>query len=66
MTNVEFIRAEIGWANGILARPAYVMPNGRDSHDVAQEVKDAALDRAVDFTEYTADGCPVLVDREAA
>lgn len=37
------------WALGILARPAVVYPNGRDSHVVAGEVLDKAEDELIEF-----------------
>jgi len=45
MTNKEFSNAEITWAEGILAQPAYTMPNGKNSHAVAYAVLNKALDR---------------------
>jgi len=48
MTTNEFTKAEIEWANGILAQPVYVMPNGKPSHQVAYEVLNQALDRRIE------------------
>lgn len=45
MTNKEFSSAEVRWAKGILAKPAYTMPNGKDSHEVAFSVIGKVLDR---------------------
>ena len=56
MTANEFTRAEIDWAQSILAKPVYTMPNGRSSHEVAYEALNNALDRAVDECLWTADG----------
>lgn len=48
MTTNEFTRAEIEWAEGILAQPSYTMANGKTSHQVAHEVLCAALDRRIE------------------
>lgn len=56
MTSAEFNRAEIDWANGILAQPAYTMPNGKSSHQVAYEVKAKAIDRMVEAGRINAFG----------
>lgn len=48
MTTNEFTKAEIEWAQGILAQPAYVMANGKPSHQVAYEVLNQALDRRIE------------------
>lgn len=56
MTLSKFNLAEIKWADALLAQPAYVMANGRSSHDVAYEVKAAALDRMIEQNTLTADG----------
>jgi hypothetical protein len=56
MTPAQFNLAQIKWANALLAQPAYVMPNGRSSHDVAYEVKATALDRMLDENTLTAYG----------
>lgn len=53
----EFIRAEIEWAKSILAKPEYVMPNGRQSHQVAYSVINKAMDQAIDKCRFTIDGC---------
>ena len=45
MTNEQFNAAEIKWAHAILAKPAYTMPNGKQSHDVAYTVLSKAIDR---------------------
>lgn len=45
MTNKEFSSAEVSWAKGILEKPAYTMPNGKDSHAVAYAVMGKVLDR---------------------
>ena len=45
MTNEQFNAAEIKWAHAILAKPAYTMPNGKQSHEVAYTVLNAAIDR---------------------
>ena len=37
------------WARGILAQPAVVYPNGRNSHVVAGEVLDKAEDELIEF-----------------
>lgn len=44
----EFARSRIRWADGILDKPSYIMPNGRNSHDVAIEVKNDELDKALE------------------
>ena len=47
MTKAEFNLYEIDWANRLLSQPAYTMPNGKDSHTVAYEVKNKAMDRMI-------------------
>lgn len=37
------------WARGVLAQPAVVYPNGRNSHVVAGEVLDKAEDELIEF-----------------
>jgi hypothetical protein len=37
------------WAEGVLSRPAVVYANGRSSHDVANEVLEAAEDGLIDY-----------------
>lgn len=54
MTKQEFAKAEIEWAEGILAEPEYTMANGKSSHVVAYEVASAALDRLVEMGRVTA------------
>jgi hypothetical protein len=56
MTDSQFHLANLEWARGILAQPSYVMPNGRDSHEVVNEVADEAQDNLIDHARYTADG----------
>lgn len=56
MTPAQFNVAEIKWADALLARPAYVMANGRSSHQVAYEVKAAAIDRMLDQNRVNAYG----------
>lgn len=56
MRQSEFNLAEMQWADALLAQPAYTMPTGRSSHDVAYEVKAAALDRMIEQNTLTADG----------
>ena len=56
MTSAEFNLAELAWADSILAQPAYTMPNGKSSHQVAYEVKAAALDRMIEQNTLTVDG----------
>ncbi len=56
MRQSEYNIAELKWADALLAQPAYVMANGRSSHDVAFEVKAAALDRMIEQNTLTADG----------
>lgn len=47
MTNAEFNLARVKWANDILSKPAYIMPNGKNSHDVANDELNAAHDRMI-------------------
>ena len=47
-TETCFARTEIAWADGILSKPEYTMPNGRSSHEVAREVADKAQNRLYD------------------
>lgn len=61
MTESEFHLATIEWAKGILSRPAYTMPNGRNSWEVANEAADKAHDALIDHTHYTADGRRLFV-----
>jgi hypothetical protein len=56
MTPAQFNLSELEWANALLDKPAYVMPNGRSSHDVASEVKATALDRMLDQNTVNAYG----------
>lgn len=56
MTTNEFTRAEIDWANSILAQPVYTMPNGKPSHQVAYEVLNRALDRRIETGLISAHG----------
>jgi hypothetical protein len=37
MTQHEFLKGQVKWAEGILAAPAVTFPNGRNSHEVARE-----------------------------
>jgi citrate lyase beta subunit len=48
MTGAQFCVAEIQWANKILAADDYVMANGKSAYEVANEVIDAAWDRALE------------------
>ena len=48
MNSNQFNAAEVKWANGILAQPSYVMPNGKPSHQVAHEVLAGVMDRLVE------------------
>ena len=45
MTNSAFNLMLVEWAKGILAQPAYIMPNGKSSHDVAYEELNKVIDR---------------------
>ena len=45
MTKSEFNLVEKAWADKILSEPSYVMPNNRQSHDVAKEVLSKTMDR---------------------
>jgi hypothetical protein len=56
MTNAQFVLSEITWAKKMLAEPSFQMPNGRQSHVVAQEVLEKALDKAVGFVRVDAFG----------
>ena len=49
MKTNEFTNAEIEWAQGILAKPSYTMPNGKPSHQIAYEVLNQALDRRIEI-----------------
>lgn len=42
MKRSEFLKETILWANGILSEPNYVMPNSKNSHDVALEEQEVA------------------------
>jgi hypothetical protein len=46
--------ANLAWARSILRNPAYAMPNGRNSHEVANEVAEQAHDTLIDHARYTA------------
>ncbi|QBQ74382.1 hypothetical protein BcepSauron_002 [Burkholderia phage BcepSauron] len=37
------------WADGVLARPAVIYPNGRNSHEVAGEILERAEDTLIDY-----------------
>ena len=56
MTNSQFNQAEVKWANGILAAPTYVMPNGKNSHDVAKDVISKAMNKMLDQNKLNAFG----------
>lgn len=56
MTPAQFNLVEIEWADALLAKPPYTMPNGKSSHQVAYEVKSKTLDRMVFENRLTADG----------
>ena len=56
MTKNQFNLNEIAWAKKLLSEPAYIMPNGRKSHDVAHEVMSKALDRMLDHNRINAYG----------
>lgn len=56
MTTNEFTKAEIEWAQGILAQPSYTMANGKPSHQVAYEVLCKALDRRIETGRVNAYG----------
>jgi hypothetical protein len=45
MTKSEFNLEIIKWAEGILSQPAYIMPNGKNSHDVANLELCEVIDR---------------------
>lgn len=45
MTKSQFNLATIEWAKSILAQPAYTMPNGKNSHDVAHLELSKVMDR---------------------
>jgi hypothetical protein len=45
MQPAQFNRAEMDWARNILAQPCYTMPNGKPSHQVANEVLCRVMDR---------------------
>lgn len=62
MTESQFHLATIEWAKGILVQPAYTMPNGRNSWEVANEAADSAQDALIDHARYTAHGTVVYVD----
>lgn len=42
------------WADGVLAVPPVTYQNGRNSHEVACEVLDAAEDTLIDYLRVTA------------
>jgi hypothetical protein len=56
MTDAQFVLSEIKWARKLLAEPSFQMPNERQSHAVAQEVLERALDKAVGFARVDAFG----------
>jgi hypothetical protein len=56
MTNAQFVLSEITWAKKLLAEPSFQMPNKQQSHVVAQEVLDRALDEAVGLVRVDAFG----------
>jgi hypothetical protein len=47
MTKAQFNLKSAEWARGILSEPAYTMPNGKNSHDVARLELNAAMDRMI-------------------
>jgi hypothetical protein len=42
------------WAKGVLSAPAVTYPNGRNSHEVANEVLEKAEDGLLDYWRLTA------------
>lgn len=49
MKRSEFLKETIVWANGILSEPNYVMPNNKNSHDVALEEKGKSRRRITSY-----------------
>lgn len=49
MNTPEFHKANIDWADRILSHSPYIMPNGRNSHDVAREVRAQSIDTLEDL-----------------
>jgi len=49
MTQYEFLKAQVKWAEGILSAPAVTFPNGRNSHEVASEKLAEYQDDLSDF-----------------
>lgn len=47
MTKAKFNLSEINWAKKILSQPAYIMPVGKNSHELANDVMARAMDRMV-------------------
>ena len=47
MTKAEFNIWSVEWAKKILSQPAYIMPVGRDSHELANDVMARAMDRMI-------------------
>lgn len=56
MTTNEFNRANVAWAENILAQPEYTMPNGKSSHQVAYETLHETVDAMVDTLRINAWG----------
>jgi len=48
---VEFLREQIEWANGVLARPNVKYANGKWSHEAAGAVLDASESELLDHVE---------------
>lgn len=44
----RFHREQIAWADGVLSQPAVTYPNGRNSHEVAHEVREKSEDALID------------------
>ena len=49
MSKYEFLKGQIEWAKGILAKPDVLFVNGRHSHDAAREVLIDSEDKLEDL-----------------
>ena len=56
MTKSEFNLVEKAWAERLLSQPSFIMPNSRQSHDVAKEVLSKTMDRMLDQNRLDAHG----------
>lgn len=46
---LDHLQSQVKWAEKVLAAPNVVYPNGRESHEVANQVYDECQDELIDF-----------------